>query len=103
MTPNTLDKFGPLMKFLTDRHFIFITMRVDESKEDLQSYYKITKEDLEEITKEWPIEFLIPVDQAALSDPNLIGSPVVTRKEYDAPSSSKKKKKEDVKEIHNTS
>jgi hypothetical protein len=38
-----------------------------------------------------------------LSDPNLIGSSVVTRKEYDAPNSSRKKKKEDVQEIHNTS
>jgi hypothetical protein len=28
--------------------------RTDESKEELQSYYKLTEEDLEEITKEWP-------------------------------------------------
>jgi hypothetical protein len=48
---------------------------------------------MEEITKEWPAEFLIPVDQAELSDPNLIGSPVVTREEYDAPSSSRRKKR----------
>jgi hypothetical protein len=26
----------------------------DESKEELQSYYKLTDEDMEEITKEWP-------------------------------------------------
>jgi hypothetical protein len=54
MTPNTL-RFRE-----ANRHFIYITVRVDESKEELQSYYKLTEEDLEEITKEWPIEFLIP-------------------------------------------
>jgi hypothetical protein len=52
MTPNTLDRFMPLMKFRAYRHFIYITARVDESKEELQSYYKLTKECLEEITKE---------------------------------------------------
>jgi hypothetical protein len=92
----------PLMKFHTDRHFIYITVCADEIKEELQSYYKLTEEDLEEITKEWPTEFLIPVDQAELSNPNLIGSLVVTHEEYDAPNSSRKKKKEDVQEIHNT-
>ena len=91
------------MNFHADRHFIYITACGDEHKEELQSYYKITEEDLEEITKEWPTKFLIPVNQEALSDPNLIESLVVTREEYDAPSSSRKKKKEDVHEIHNTS
>jgi hypothetical protein len=52
MTPNTLDMFTPLMKFHIDRHFIYVTARVDENKEELQSYYKLTEEDLEEITKE---------------------------------------------------
>jgi hypothetical protein len=45
---------------------------------------------MEEITKEWPAEFLIPVDQAELSDPDLIGSPVVTHEEYDAPKQQQK-------------
>jgi hypothetical protein len=36
-------------------------------------------------------------------DPDLIGSLVVTHEEYDAPSSSRKKNKEDVQEIHSTS
>jgi hypothetical protein len=62
MTLNTLDRFKPLIKFCADRHFIYINAREDESKEELQSYYKLTEEDLEEITKEWPTEFLIPVD-----------------------------------------
>jgi hypothetical protein len=41
---------------------------------------------MEEITKEWPAEFLVPVGDAELSDPDLIGSPVVTRTECDGPS-----------------
>jgi hypothetical protein len=103
MTLNTLDRFRPLMKFCANRHFIYITTRADKSKEKIQSYYKITEEDMEKITKEWPAEFLIPVNQVALSDPNLIGILVVTHEEYDTPSSSRKKKKEDVQEMHNIS
>jgi hypothetical protein len=34
----------------------------EKSKEEMQSYYKFTDEDMEEITKEWPIEFLVPVE-----------------------------------------
>jgi hypothetical protein len=67
----------------------------DEHKEELQSYYKLTKEDMEEITKEWPSEFLVPIEQTELSDPNLIGSLVVTREEYEGPSNKKKKKKKE--------
>jgi hypothetical protein len=47
MTPNTLDKFRPLMKFHVDRNFIYITARIDERREELQYYYKLTTEDLE--------------------------------------------------------
>jgi hypothetical protein len=61
MTPNTLHTYRPLAKFHTDRHFIYITVHRDESKEELQSYYKLIDEDMEEITKEWPAEFLVPV------------------------------------------
>jgi hypothetical protein len=50
------------MKFCTDRHFIYITTREDEHKEELQSYYKLTEKDLKEITKDWSTYFLIPVD-----------------------------------------
>jgi hypothetical protein len=79
-------------------------MRRDESKEELQLYYKLTDEDMEEITKEWSAEFLVPVEQTELSNPDIIGSPVVTREEYDGPSSTKKKKKkEEVQEINNAS
>jgi hypothetical protein len=58
---------------------------------------------MEEIDEEWPIEFLIPVDQAEIFDPDLIGSPMVTREEYDAPNSSRRKKKEEVQESNNAS
>jgi hypothetical protein len=52
MNPNILHWFRPLMKFNADQHFIYITMRVYEHKKQLQSYYKLTEEDLEEINKE---------------------------------------------------
>jgi hypothetical protein len=69
----------------------------DEHKEDLQSYYKLTKEDMEEITKEWPSEFLVPIKQTELSNPDIIGSPLVTWTEYDKTRNiNRKNKKEDV-------
>jgi hypothetical protein len=58
---------------------------------------------MEEITKEWPVEFLVPVEDTKLSNPDIIGSQSVIRAEYDAPSSNRKKKKEDVQEINNAS
>lgn len=56
---------------------------------------------MEEITKEWPAKFLVLVEQIKIFDPDLIGSPMVTREEYDGPSRNKKKKKEEVQEMHN--
>jgi hypothetical protein len=103
MTSNTLHMFKPLAKFHADINFIYIIACRDEHKEEIQSYYKITEEDMEEITKEWPAEFLVPVDQVELSDVDLIGSPMVTRKEYDAPSSSKRKNKEEVQKLNSAS
>jgi hypothetical protein len=72
-------------------------------KEELQSYYKLTKEDMEEITKEWPAEFLIPVNQEELFDPDLIDNLVVNREEYDAPNSIRRKNKEEVHKLKNAS
>jgi hypothetical protein len=57
------------MKFYADRHFIYLRARTDKYKDQLQSYYKLTKEDLEEITKDWSIDLLIPVDPAKMSNP----------------------------------
>jgi hypothetical protein len=56
------------MKFRTDQNFIYITACTDEHKQQLQSYYKLTEEDLEEITKDWSTDLLIPVDPAEISD-----------------------------------
>jgi hypothetical protein len=81
-------------------HILFISLHRDESKEELQSYYKMTDEDMEQIMKEWPEEFLALVDDAELSDPDIIGSPLVTRFEHGGQSSvKKKKKKEEVQNI----
>jgi hypothetical protein len=97
MNLNTLHQYRTLAKFRVDRHFIYIIVRRDESKEELQSYYKLTDEDMEEITKEWLAEFLVPVEDEELSDPDIIGSPLVTRVEHDG--QNKKKRKEDVQNI----
>jgi hypothetical protein len=96
MTPNTLHRFQPLIKFSVDHHFIYLTARVDENKEQLQSYYKLTEEDLEEITKEWSVDLLIPADPAEVSD---IDSPEAAQN-TPRPSKTKKtnqtKKDEDI-------
>jgi hypothetical protein len=56
---------------------------------------------MEQITKEWPEEFLVPVTDAELSDTDTIGSPIVTRVEHVRQSSGtkKKKKQEEVQDI----
>jgi hypothetical protein len=56
------------MKFSVDRHFLYITTCTDEHKKHLQSYYKLTEEYLEEITKEWLTDLLVPTDPAEISD-----------------------------------
>jgi hypothetical protein len=100
MTLNTFHTYRTLAKFHADCHFIYITVCQDISKEELQSYYKLINEYMEEITKEWLTKFLVPVEKTELSNPDIIGSPLVTRMEYDGPSSTKKKnKKEEVKDI----
>jgi hypothetical protein len=68
MTPNTLHRFRPLIKFSADCHFIYLTTYTDENKEQLQSYYKMTEEDLEEITKEWSTYLLIIAYLVEVSD-----------------------------------
>jgi hypothetical protein len=97
MTPNTLHRFRPLMKFSADRHFIYITARADGHKQQLQSYYKLTEDDLEEITKEWSVDLLVPADPAEMSD---VDSPETTQ---DTPGPSKIKKTEEVHDLDNAS
>jgi hypothetical protein len=101
MTPHTLNQYRPLEIFFVDAHFIYINTRRDESKEELQSYYKLTDDDMEHITKEWSEEFLVPIFDAELSDTNTIGSPLVTQVEHVKQSSGtkKKKKKEEIQDI----
>ena len=54
-------------------------MRKDENNEELQLYYKLTDEDVEQITKEWLEEFLVSINDAKLSNKDIIGSPLVTQ------------------------
>jgi hypothetical protein len=84
------------MKFNVDHHFIYITVRIDEHKQQMQSYYKFTEEDLEEITKEWSADLLIPVDPVEISD---IDNPKET---HDTPGPSKTKKNEEAQDVSST-
>jgi hypothetical protein len=77
MTPCTLHQYRPIAKFCADPYFIYITMCRDESKDELQSYYKLTNEDMDNIMKEWPEEFHTPVLDAELSNTDIIGIPLV--------------------------
>ena len=70
------------MKFSIDWHFIYITAWADEHKEQLQSYYKLTKEDLEEINKEWFISLLILSNPTEIFDLDSLGD---THKELNTP------------------
>jgi hypothetical protein len=83
------------MKFSADRHFIYITTLADEHKKQLQSYYKLTEEDLEEITKEWSTDLLIPANPVEISD---IDNPETGQ---DTPGPSRTKKTEEVQELDN--
>jgi hypothetical protein len=57
---------------------------------------------MEDITKEWSTEFLVPVEQTELSKLDIIESLLVIQEEYDGMSSDKKKKKkEEVQKINN--
>jgi hypothetical protein len=85
------------MKFSADRHFTYIMARTDEHKQQLQSYYKLTEDDLEEITKEWSTDLLVAVDPTEMSD---VDSPEAMP---DTPGPRKTKKDVEVQDIHNTS
>jgi hypothetical protein len=63
----------------------------------LQSYYKLTEDDLEEITKEWSADLLVPVDPVEMSD---VDSPETMS---DTPGPSKTKKDDEVQDVHSTS
>jgi hypothetical protein len=85
------------MKFTVDLHFIYITVHADEHKQQLHPYYKLIEEDLEEITKGWSMDLLIPVDLADISD---IDSSEVA---HDTPGPNKTKKNEEAQDVSSTS
>jgi hypothetical protein len=90
------------MKFCIYRHFIYITTRANEHKEELQSYYNLTEEDLEEITKDWSTDLLIPANLVEISDLELIGIAKTTHEEKDTPGPSRRKKTEEVQNLSST-
>jgi hypothetical protein len=90
------------MKFHADQHFIYIIVRADEHKEELHSYYKLTEEDLKEITKDWSAELLIPTDPVEMYDPELDSSEVA-HKEHDTPGTSRRNKIEEFQDLSSAS
>jgi hypothetical protein len=56
------------------------------------------EEDLEEITKDWSSDLLIPTDPAYMSDPELDSSEA-THKEHETPRTRKRKKTEEVQDL----
>jgi hypothetical protein len=97
LTPNTLCRFRNLIKFSVDHHFTYITACTDEHKQQLHSYYKLTKEDLDQITKEWSTNLLVAADPAEMSD---VDSPKAM---LDTPKPSKTNKDDEVQYVHRTS
>jgi hypothetical protein len=97
ITSNTLHRFRPLMKFNADKHFLYITVCTDEHKQQLQSYYKLTEEDPEEITMEWLVDLPVPADPAEISD---VDSPENVQ---DIPGPSMRQKISEVKDLSSAS
>jgi hypothetical protein len=97
LNPNTLHRFRPLIKFSADLHFTYITVRADEHKQQLQSYYKLTEEDLEQITKEWSMNLLVAVDPIEMYDVE------IPEAMPDTPRPNKTKKDDEVQDVHRTS
>jgi hypothetical protein len=85
------------MKFSADHHFTYITACADKHKQQLHSYYKLTEDDMEEITKEWSIDLLVAADPKEMSD---VDSPEAMT---DTPGPCKTKKDVEVQYIHSTS
>ena len=88
------------MNFCIDRHVIYIAARANEHKEQLQSYYKLTEEDVEEITKDWLIDLLILVDPVEMSDLDILET---THKEHDTPKPNRMKKTKEVQDLSSAS
>ena len=65
-------------------------------------YYKLTEEDLEEITKDWSAYLLISAEPVEMSDPEL-DSPEATHKEHNTPGTSRRKKTKKVQDLSSAS
>jgi hypothetical protein len=85
------------MKFSTDCHFIYIIACNDEHKQQLQSYYKLTEDDLEEITKEWSADLLVATHLAYMSNEESHEAM------SDTPGPSRTKKDDEVEDVPSTS
>ena len=85
------------MKFSANCHFIYIIAQDDEHKEQLQSYYKLIEEDLEEITKDWSVDLLILVDPMEISDIDSLENA------QDTPVPSRTKKTKEVQDLDSAS
>jgi len=85
------------MKFSVECHFTYITVRGDEHKQKLQSYYKLTEDDLEEITKKWSVDLLVSADPADMSDEEIAEAMM------DTPTPSRNKKDYEVEDVPSTS
>jgi hypothetical protein len=85
------------MKFSMDSHFIYITVRAYEHKQQLQCYYKFSEDELEDITKEWSVDLLVPMDPAEISN---VDSPETAT---NIPRPSKTKETEEVHDLDNAS
>jgi hypothetical protein len=86
-----------LIRFNVGHHFTYITACTDEHKQQLQSYYKLTKEDLEQITKEWSADLLVPAELAEMSDME------IPEAMLDTPGPSNTKKDTEIQDVHSTS
>jgi hypothetical protein len=96
ITPNTLHRFIPLMKFSADRHFTYMIVHTDEHKQHLHPYYKLTEDDLEEITKEWSTDLLVAADPTEMSNVD------IPKAMSDTPGPRKTKKDVEAQDIHST-
>jgi hypothetical protein len=85
------------MKFNVNHHFTYITTRGDEHNQQLQSYYKLIEDDLEDITKEWLLNLLVAADPINMSNEEILEAMP------DTPGPSKTKKDDEVEDIPSTS
>jgi hypothetical protein len=68
MTLHTLHQYQPIAKVPHDPHFIYITTKKMSTRKNYSHTTSWTDEDMEQITKEWPEEFLVHVTNVELSN-----------------------------------